>query len=56
MTPKQRIEVDKLKAQGFEVVQVGTDIIRLTKGADARLVRQNGTQKRANHYIVKAAQ
>jgi len=54
MTPNQRITVNQLIAQGFKVVQESTDVIRLTKGADTRLVRRCGTQKRANHYFVKA--
>ena len=49
MTPLQRATVAHLKADGFRVVETCSDIVRLTKGADARLVRQDGTQKRAHH-------
>lgn len=49
MTPIQRATVNQLVAYGFKVVETCRDIIRLTKGADARLVRPDGSQKRANH-------
>ena len=49
MTPLQLATVNQLVADGFKVVETCRDIIRLTKGADARLVRQDGSQKRANH-------
>jgi hypothetical protein len=49
MTPTQRATVNQLVADGFKVVETCRDIVRMTKGADARLVRQDGSQKRANH-------
>ena len=49
MTPIQQITVAKLQSQGFQIVENCTDIVRLTKGADKRLVRADGSQKRANH-------
>lgn len=49
MTAAQRTTVNQLVADGFKVVENCRDIIRLTKGADARLVRPDGSQKRANH-------
>lgn len=49
MTPTQRIAVEKLQAIGFKVVEHASDIVRLSKGADKRLVKADGTQKRANH-------
>ena len=55
MTPLQRATVAQLKADGFLVVETCSDIVRLTKGADARLVRQDGTQKRSNHVEHKRA-
>lgn len=54
MTPQDQVVTD-LIAEGFEVVERNKTIVRLTKGADARLVRQDGTQKRANHVIVRSA-
>jgi len=55
MTPLQRVTVNQLVADGFKVVETCRDIIRLTKGADARLVRSDGSQKRANHVEHKRA-
>lgn len=49
MTPIQRKAVESLVAQGFKIVENCTDVVRLSKGADKRLVRANGEQKRANH-------
>lgn len=51
MTPAQQKIVDSLVAEDFKVVEVSSDVVRLSKGADHRLVRANGEQKRANHYI-----
>lgn len=53
MTPIQQKTVDALVGQGFKVVETCTDIVRLTKGADNRLVRANGEQMRANHYFAR---
>jgi hypothetical protein len=45
--------VANLVSEGFQVVERNKTIVRLTKGPDARLVRQDGTVKRANHVIVR---
>ena len=55
MTAAQRATVNQLVSDGFKVGETCRDIIRLTKGADARLVRQDGSQKRANHVEHKRA-
>jgi hypothetical protein len=47
MTPIQKQTVNTLKSEGFQVVEINRDIVRLTKGADARLVRQDGVIRRA---------
>jgi hypothetical protein len=52
MTPIQTQTVNTLKSEGFQVVEINRDIVRLTKGADARLVRRDGSQKRAQHVVV----
>lgn len=49
MTPNQQQTVNHLIADGFHIVLTAKDIVRLTKGADKRLVRQDGSVKRANH-------
>lgn len=51
MTPLQQSSVDRLKAQGFAVVERCYSCVRLTKGADARLVLRDGTTKRAQHKL-----
>ena len=45
--------VANLVAEGFRVVERNKTIVRLSKGPDARLVRQDGTVKRANHVVVR---
>jgi hypothetical protein len=49
MTLTQRKTVNQLVSEGFRVVQATGDIVRLSKGPDKRLVRADGTVKRANH-------
>lgn len=49
MTTAQRIAVQQLQSIGFGIVEQNSDIVRLSKGADKRLVRADGTVKRANH-------
>jgi hypothetical protein len=54
MTPEQQKTVDERKAEGFQVVGKDHDgVIRLTKGADARVVFHNGSEKRGQHYLAK---
>ncbi|MBX8528532.1 hypothetical protein K5D32_02595 [Pseudomonas cichorii] len=49
MTAAQRITVENLQSAGFQIVVGAKDIVRLTKGADRRIVMADGTQKRAHH-------
>lgn len=49
MTTAQQNTVSQLQAIGFRIVEQCSDIVRLSKGADKRLVRADGTQKRAQH-------
>ena len=49
MTPNQRKTVDQLVSEGFRVILAAKDIVRVTKGADKRLVRADGSQRRGNH-------
>lgn len=48
MTPEQKFTVDTLRAIGFHIVLQAKDIVRMTKGADKRLVRTDGSQRRGN--------
>ena len=54
MTAQEKA-VANLVAQGFKVVERNRSIVRLTKGPDARLVRQDGTQMRASHVFIQEA-
>lgn len=47
MTLAQRATVDLLKADGFEIDQEENNVVRMKRGNDYRLVRMDGTQKRA---------
>lgn len=49
MTRLQKQTVDALVADGFAVVVEGKDIVRVTKGADRRVVMADGSQKRGYH-------
>ncbi|KQQ60128.1 hypothetical protein ASF84_05315 [Pseudomonas sp. Leaf127] len=49
MTQAQRNTVNQMVADGFHVVLAAKDIVRLSRGADARIVMADGSQKRANH-------
>lgn len=55
MTPTQQKTVNERQAQGFKVVGKDRDgVIRLTNGADKRVVFPDGSEKRGNHYVVKS--
>ncbi|MBU0792068.1 MAG: hypothetical protein KKC55_16595 [Gammaproteobacteria bacterium] len=49
MTNNQRATVNQLVADGFKVVTASVEVVRVTKGADRRIVFPDGSQKRANH-------
>lgn len=53
MTPAQEITVARLKREGFEQIVEGREIIRMTKGADRRVVMSDGSQKRGHHVEFK---
>jgi hypothetical protein len=49
MTPAQQTTVNQHKSEGFTVILEAREIVRLTKGADKRLVLPDGSVKRGNH-------
>ena len=55
MTPLQRATVAQLKVSGFEVIAESPEIVRMTKGADRRIVFADGSVKRAHHVEHKRA-
>ena len=48
MTPAQKSKVSELQLQGFSITAKHKDFIAMQKGADNRLVRTDGSQKRAS--------
>lgn len=55
MTAAQRNTVNQLQAEGFGIALEAKEIVRMTKGADKRVVMQDGSQKRAHHVAQKEA-
>jgi ribosomal protein L32 len=53
MTSNQRRTVDQLKSEGFEVIASSKEIVRLTRGADRRVVMADGSQKRGHHVDMR---
>lgn len=49
MTPLQRSTVQTLQAEGFKVTLHQKDMVLMSSGADHRLVRTDGSQRRGNH-------
>jgi hypothetical protein len=47
MTLPQRVIVDQLKAEGFVIDKEENNVVRMKRGNDYRLVRMDGSQKRA---------
>lgn len=52
MTPAQKDTVAKLKADGFELI-VEAGVIRMTRGADRRIIFEDGSQKRGHHIDLR---
>lgn len=50
MTPLQRSTVQTLQAEGFQITRHQKDMVLMSRGADHRFVRADGSQKRANHF------
>ena len=48
MTPLQRSTVQTLQAEGFKVTRHQKDMVLMSSGADHRLVRTDGSQRRGN--------
>lgn len=54
MTSAQRSTASTLQLQGFSIAAKHKDFIAMQKGADSRLVRTDGSQKRASGKGAKA--
>lgn len=48
MTPIQRKTVTDLQAEGFQITRHQGDMVLMSSGADHRLVRADGSQRRGN--------
>lgn len=55
MSPAQTKTVEALRAEGFIVSACNKEIVRLVRGADKRIVMEDGTQKRAYHVHYQEA-
>lgn len=54
MTPAQQKTVSEREAKGFRVIGTDRDgVIRMTNGADQRVVFKDGTEKRAQHDYLR---
>lgn len=54
MTPAQQQTVNARQAVGFKIVGKDLDgVIRITNGADKRVVFQDGSEKRGHHYVAR---
>lgn len=53
MTQDQQKTIDSLKSEGFEFNRNYHDMVLMSRGADNRLVRQDGSQRRAQPHFSK---
>lgn len=57
MTPEQKVTIELRQAEGFKVVGKDNDgTLRITKGADQRVVFTNGGEKRGQHAYSRRMQ
>lgn len=49
MTPAQTAIVEPLRRAGFTVIVESDEIVRVTRGADKRVIFKDGSQKRGHH-------
>lgn len=45
--------VNQLKMEGFQVIASAKEIVRLTRGADRRVVMSDGSQRRGHHVDMR---
>lgn len=49
MTPAQIAIIDPLRRAGFQIVVEADEVVRVTRGADKRVIFKDGSQKRGHH-------
>lgn len=49
MNPAQTATVEPLRRAGFAIVVEADEIVRVTRGADKRVIFKDGSQKRGHH-------
>lgn len=47
--------VNKLKLEGFQVIASSKEIVRMTRGADRRVVMADGSQRRGHHVDMRGS-
>lgn len=50
MTPAQTAIVEPLRRAGFSVIVEADEVVRVTRGADKRVIFKDGSQKRGHHH------
>lgn len=45
--------VNQLKLEGFQVIASAKEIVRMTRGADRRVVMADGSQRRGHHIDMR---
>lgn len=55
MTPRQEMTLQQLQRERFTVVEETTEIVRVTRNGDNRLILRDGSQKRGHHVVLAQA-
>lgn len=45
--------VNQLKLEGFQVIASAKEVVRMTRGADRRVVMSDGSQRRGHHIDMR---
>lgn len=55
MSQAMQRTVNQLKLEGFQVIASAREIVRLTRGADRRVVMADGSQRRGHHIDMRGS-
>lgn len=53
MTSNQQKTIDALKTEGFQLTGKHRDMVLMSKGSDNRIVRHDGSQRRAQPHFTR---